>query len=110
LRFTYQHGTKCLPEKQRISSTKKAASNLWRQKYQDSVTNREAQAKLYVLSRQAASPDCKPSATVADLCAAFVAKSPLPGYGLENHVVDGDDVPSIINTKEPTWQSGSMLK
>ncbi|MBY4840944.1 hypothetical protein [Pantoea sp. DY-5] len=91
MRFTYQHGTKCLPEKQRISSTKQAASDLWRQKYQDSVTNREAQAKLYLFSRQVGSPDCKPPATVADLCAAFVAESPLLGAGLEIYRMDNDD-------------------
>jgi hypothetical protein len=91
LRFTYQHGTKCLPEKQRISSTKQAASDLWRQKYQDSVTNREARTKLYVLSRQVDSPDCKLPATVADLCAAFVAESPLLGAGLEIFRMDNDD-------------------
>jgi hypothetical protein len=73
------------------AALKKAAGDLWRQKYQDSVANREASAKRVRRGCQDYVPGRNPTATVDRECAPFVAESPLSIAGLEICWMAGDD-------------------
>lgn len=73
------------------TALKKAVEDEWRQKYQDSVTNREVSTKRCHLRCQEYVPGRNSAATVDRECAPFVAESPLPTMGVEIYWMAGDD-------------------